>query len=334
MPNGRFSSCVSALFAATMLGAVTMALPFAVHAEHFSFMALGDTPYTLPRDYAGFQRLIDRTNRIRPAFTVHVGDIKSGATHCTDEVFAKAIEMFNSFDQPLIYTPGDNEWTDCHRANNGGYDPLERLAKLRQTMYAQADGFGRTRMALAHQSSDPQFSKFVENARWEKTGVVFASVHVIGSNNNLQRDQAAVNEYIERNSANLAWINAAFARASEVAAKGVVFFFQADLLFEKESEQDARSGFNDTINAFKRLAIAFGKPVLLIHGDHHHLVIDQPLMGPGRQRIMNVTRIMVHGDTEVHGTLVMVDTDDPDLFSYKPVYIPENIPPFKPPAKP
>ena len=325
---------MSSLFAAAACVVAFMAQPLPAGAERFSFMALGDMPYTLPRDAAGFQRLIDRTNRIKPAFTVHVGDIKNGSSHCTDDVFARAIDSFNTFDQPLIYTPGDNEWADCHRANNGGYDPIERLAKLRQMMFAQPDTFGRARAPLAHQSADPKFAKFVENVRWEKAGVVFATLHVIGSNNNLQRDQAAVNEYIERNAANLAWINAAFARASEVAAKGVAFFFQADLLFEKESEQDARSGFYDTINAFKRLAIAFGRPVLLIHGDHHHLVIDQPLIGPGRQRIMNVTRIMVHGDSEVHGTLVTVDTDDPDLFSYKPVYIPENIPPFKPPAKP
>jgi hypothetical protein len=330
MPVVRVSSCLSFLVA-VLFGA---ALAFAAHAERFSFMALGDMPYTLPRDYAGFQRLIMRTNQLKPAFTVHVGDIKNGSSHCTDEVFARAIEMFNTFDQPMIYTPGDNEWTDCHRANNGSYDPVERLPRLRQMMFAQPDTFGHAHLPLAHQSADPKFAKFVENVRWEKAGVVFATLHIVGSNNNLQRDQATVNEYIERNAANLAWINAAFARASEAAAKGVVFFFQADLLFDKEAEQDSRSGFNDTINAFKRLAIAFGKPVLLIHGDHHHLVIDQPLVGPGRQRIMNATRLMVHGDTEVHGTLVMVDTDDPDLFSYKPVYIPENIPPFRPAAKP
>ena len=35
----------------------------------------------------------------------------------------------------MIYVPGDNEWTDCHRANNGGYDPLERLAFLRAMFY-------------------------------------------------------------------------------------------------------------------------------------------------------------------------------------------------------
>ena len=29
------------------------------------------------------------------------------------------------------YTPGDNEWTDCHRPAAGGYVPTERLARLR-----------------------------------------------------------------------------------------------------------------------------------------------------------------------------------------------------------
>ena len=101
-----------------LLVAAAALLPASAGAERFSFMALGDMPYTLPRDDAGFRRLIDRTNRSKPAFTVHVGDIKNGSTHCTDEVFAKGIELFNTFDAPLIYTPGDNEWTDCHRANN------------------------------------------------------------------------------------------------------------------------------------------------------------------------------------------------------------------------
>ena len=114
-----------------------------------------------------------------------------------------------------------------------------------------------------------------------------------------------------------------------------MFALQAHLRFDKEPpETDLRSGFNDTLNAFKQHSIAWGKPVLLIHGDQHHLVIDQPLIGPGRKRIMNVTRLMVHGESEVHATLIMVDTDDPDLFSYKPVYIQENIAPFKPAGKP
>jgi hypothetical protein len=28
---------------------------------------------------------------------------------------------------PAVFTPGDNDWTDCDRANNGGFNSLERL---------------------------------------------------------------------------------------------------------------------------------------------------------------------------------------------------------------
>ena len=45
-------------------------------------------------------------------------------------------------------------------------------------------------LPLLPQSADAKFAKFVENARWEKSGVVFATLHIVGSNNNLQRDQA------------------------------------------------------------------------------------------------------------------------------------------------
>ena len=331
MPAGRFSS----LFVAALVAAA-LALPSMANAERFSFMALGDMPYNLPGDYAAFDRVIARVNSMRPAFTFHVGDIINGRTRCDDALFARVRDMFATFEGPLVYTPGDNEWTDCHRPNSGSMDPLERLAFVRRMFFPEpTQSLGKTPLRVTPQSTDAQYSKFVENARWERAGVVFATLHIPGSNNNLQRNQAAVNEYIERNAANLAWIDAAFARAQETNAKGVVLAFQAHLRFDKEPpETDLRSGFNDTLNALKRNAIAWGKPVLLIHGDQHELVIDQPLIGPGRRRIMNVTRLMVHGENEVHATLINVDTDDPDLFSYKPVDTRENIPPFKPAAKP
>lgn len=319
-----------------VLAALALCVCAAVHAERFNFVALGDTPYFLPQDYDAFGRLIARVNTIKPAFTLHLGDIISGQTRCDDALYSRVREMFATFDGALVYTPGDNEWTDCHRPNSGRYDPLERLARVREMFFPDpARSLGRAPIRVISQSADARFAKFVENARWERAGVVFATVHVPGSNNNLQRDQAAVSEYVERNAANVAWIDAVFARARESNAKGVVLAFQANLRFEMEPPQtDLRSGFNDTLIALKRNAIEWGKPVLLIHGDHHRLLIDQPLIGPGRKRIMNVTRMMVHGEDEVHATIVGIDTDNPDLFSFTPVYIQENIPPFKPAAKP
>lgn len=82
----------------------------------------------------------------------------------------------------MIYVPGDNEWTDCHRRNNGGYDNLERLAFLRHTMFAETDSFGRRRLRLEHQG--PPDGAYVENTRWKHGDVVFVGLNVPGSNNN------------------------------------------------------------------------------------------------------------------------------------------------------
>ena len=300
--------------------------------QRFHFGLWGDMPYAKAKDELKMPALLASINAGKIAFSLYDGDIKDGSSHCTDQVFSDALAMFNSLNKPVVYIPGDNEWTDCHRPASGAMDPVARLARVREMFFADPTrSHGKAPLAVTPQSATPPFSKFVENARWEKAGVVFATVHIVGSNNNLQRDQAAVNEYIERNTANLAWIDATFARARESGAKAVVLAFQAHLRFEREPpDTDQRSGFNDTLAVLKRNAIAWGKPVLLIHGDFHHLVIDQPLIGPNRRRLMNVTRLMVHGEDEVHGTLVHVDTDNPDLFTFQPVYIPENLPTVKP----
>ena len=76
----------------------------------------------------------------------------------------------------------------------------------------------------------------------------------------------------------------------------------------------------------KANAIKFGKPVLIIHGDQHRLIIDKPLMQAGRV-IYNATRLMVYGDREVQGVLVTVDPEDIDVFGFKSLTVPENLPP-------
>jgi hypothetical protein len=306
-----------------ILGVILLLCPLA-QAERFSFAALGDTPYHLPGDFDKFERLIKHVNAAKPAFTIHVGDIKPGNRPCSDEHFDRIHGMFATFEQPLIYTPGDNEWTDCHRADNGGMDPIERLAKLRSQFYADPTrSLGKMRIPLAHQAT------YIENARWERAGVVFATLHVVGSNNNLQRDQTAVNEYIARNAANLAWMRTTFEHAAKNNARAVVLAFQADLGWEHDGFDDRRSGFNDTLSVLRRHAREFGKPVLVVHGDRHRFVIDKPLR-LNRQLLTNVTRLMVFGDQEVHGVLITVDTDNPDVFSFTTLMVPENLPASKP----
>ncbi|MEX2512256.1 MAG: hypothetical protein WD398_05075 [Cyclobacteriaceae bacterium] len=155
----------------------------------FEFMAIGDLPYHLPEDYTRFERLIDNLNEYHPSLTLHVGDIKSGSSPCNDEYFEKILSYFQKFEHPLIYTPGDNEWTDCHRDAAGNYDPEERLDKLRQLFFGKTQSQGKP-MPLKTQNQFGGFEKFVENAYWEINQVSFGTFHVVGSNNNFDLDSA------------------------------------------------------------------------------------------------------------------------------------------------
>ena len=178
-------------------------------------MVMGDMPYAtkeVNRDHR-FERLIAAINKLPPAFSIHVGDIKSGSTLCDDATFEKIKAYFMTFQQPLVDTPGDNEWTDCHRKSNGPFDPLERLAKIRSMFFPKAVSWGQQTLSVTRQSDVSAFTQMVENARWVTQNILFVTVHVVGSNNNLRQNREATLEFLERNQANIAWINEAFAVA-------------------------------------------------------------------------------------------------------------------------
>jgi hypothetical protein len=292
----------------------------------FSFVALGDMPYTVPADYERFDRLIAAINRMKPAFSIHVGDIKSGSAACTDEAFAKVLDQFRSFEQPLVYAIGDNEWTDCHRTRS---DPRERLARVRKMFFAPPDrSLGRASLPLESQALVlPGFSTYVENARFAKNDVLFVTLHVVGSNNGFETfDPAAATEYFERNRANLAWLAASFAKARETDARAVVVAFQANLWDIRDSVGTVppASGFRDTIQAIEREARAYGKPVLVIQGDFHTLEITG--FRDVRMRLVpGVQRLQVMGETEVQAVRVIVDPDMPGVFGFVPLIVPENV---------
>lgn len=291
---------------------LALALSFAAQAQGFSFVALGDLPYGAPdKSYAPYRALIERINRIEPAFSVHVGDIKSGSTRCSDEEFSAQLEHFGRYAGAVVYTPGDNEWTDCHRANNGGYDPLERLGALRQRFFDGQRSLGQRPMAVESQARlMPEHGGYVENQRWQYQGVLFATLHLVGSNNNHEsRDPQASAEFFERDAANVAWIKAAFEQAEQRQAKALVLAFQADMLEPRTAYEDfpGHSGFRRSVGqTLLPLARQWGKPVLLIHGDSHRFVIDQPFTLDKRP-LPNVTRLEVPGAQDVRAVRVQVD---------------------------
>lgn len=295
-------------------------------AESFKFVAYGDMPYSVPDDYVRYERLIKKINQIKPSFSIFVGDTKSGSTPCTDEYNVIVKNYFNQFEAPLIYSVGDNEWTDCHRPKAGSYDPLERLDKIRSFFFATDKSFGKETLTL-HRQADlmPDFKLYVENSYWIKNGFLFVSLHIPGSNNNFGRNDESTLEYRKRNAANLAWIDYTFNLASKQNLAGIIFAFQADMFYSPSQSTDASSGFRDALNSFTVHSELFEKPVLLINGDSHRLKIDQPLTSRNKKFVLeNVIRLQVMGEDEVQAVEVNVDPISEQPFSFKPLILKAN----------
>jgi hypothetical protein len=271
--------------------------------DPFTYAVIGDTPYgatqltNFPKDIA----LINEDPDV--SWVIHLGDIKNSTSICADDYFGLIRADFDSFADPLVYTPGDNEWTDCHQANNGGYVPTERLAKVRSVFFDQPGvTLGRPALVL------PEGLEFRENVLWARGGVVWSTLNVPGANNDLVPWFGAASvspeqqhEYDTRLAADLAWLDLTFATARLSHAPAVVVNLQADFT----NDEAGHSGFTPLVERLTRRARDFGKPVLLLNGDSHDFKVDQPFVAPlaalypTAVAAPNLTRITVQGSTRV-----------------------------------
>ncbi|MBX2861463.1 MAG: hypothetical protein KTR14_09515 [Vampirovibrio sp.] len=298
----------------------------------FTFVAMGDMPYDEPGQLEQFEGLLTAINQLEPSptFVVHVGDTKSGTSRCSNKTYNNILKRFQTVKTPFIYTPGDNEWTDCHRIPCGWFHPVERLRKIRQMYFIDHSGLEKT-LPVAHQclsdgtscsdTLEPTVKSPVENARWDTNGVMFATIHIVGSRNNNHRNRQMRLEFERRNIANLNWLAETFRLAQKSDSQAVVIFFHANPALEWAVSD--RAGYNDFIDALHAHAADFQKPVLLVHGDSHQHRIDHPLTDKGLDRVMpNVTRLIVYGDTTIRGVQVQVipDADKNErMFLFHPV---------------
>lgn len=284
----------------------------------FSFGLIGDLPYS-SQEEKQFPHLIQVLNQEPLAFVVHVGDMKKGGTRCDDSMYAQRFSAFQGSIHPFILIPGDNDWTDCHRFSNGGFDPENRLALLRKVFFFTKSSLGKNPIPLVRQSQSKDYQEFVENVRWNMGLVLFIGLHVVGSNNNLGRTTKADSEYTRRNQANLAWMRESFRIAREGEYQGVAIFIHGNP-FEPEPEMPELSGFQDFLRDLELEAKKFGRPVALVHGDTHYFRIDKPLpRSRDKPRLMSFTRVETFGSPNVQWIRGRVDLNNPSLFSFEPV---------------
>ena len=260
----------------------------------FTFAAFGDTPYT-EEETARYLALIGDINHEKPAFVLHVGDFKSGSSPCSDALFLQRQTEFALFHAPLIYTPGDNEWSDCWRTFGAARDPLERLQKLRSLFFASSESLGQQKIALTRQSA-----AYPEHVRWTHEGITFMTLNVPGSNNNMRMPV----EYAAREKMVLDWLDASFDQARTQGHGAVVIVMQANPFLVSAT---AKNGYANLLNALIAEAQQFKGEVLLIHGDTHRYRFDQPLVDPRTRRVVrNFTRLEVFGFPFVNWVRVKV----------------------------
>lgn len=259
----------------------------AANQRAFSFGVIGDIPYGEAEIAKFTSRIQDINSDSSLDFVAHVGDIKNGSSVCSDDYFEHIRSEFDTFEHPLVYTPGDNEWVDCHRGNNGAYNPLERLAKLREVFF---DAPGKTLGATMPVKSQEELG-LPENVRFTRNRVAFSVVNIQGSNNSLQPwtgiGETAVTpeqqaEVDHRTNAVLEQVRDTFNDAARRDDRAVVLMTQADmfdpsLLAAATANPDAVSGFREVIAAIVEETNRFDGPVYLINGDSHVYAENQPL---------------------------------------------------------
>lgn len=275
----------------------------------FAFAVFGDAPYYLWEEIQ-YRRVLRQLDARDLAWVLHVGDIFWRP--CTDRLYRSRLDYFQGLRHPVIYTPGDNEWSDCHEPGSGAFAPLDRLARLRELFYPDPSrSLGGKSLELTSQGSSEIFGEFIENARWVHDGIVFATVHLVGGLNGLApfpaRTEADDAEVKRRTVAAAAWLREAFATARESDARAVVIAFHTDLHLDHAVRDPERQALEPFLTALEEDAAAFARPVVIAHGGSHEYTVDQPLVRRTTGEVLaNVTRLQVPGSPDVGWVRVIV----------------------------
>jgi hypothetical protein len=303
----------------------------------YSIGLWGDLPYSDVQKTVGVPNLVADMNSQPLAFTANDGDIKSGSSTCSDDVYDSFKATMNSLRAPAAFTPGDNDWTDCDR--DGVHSSGERLDFERKLFFSTPFTFGQHKLR-----QDVQDPPYVENRRWTVGRVTYATLNVQGSCNNLCDLAPDPAEYAARNQADIAWLRQTFAQAKAHGAAAVMLIFQADAGFDlsdatRAPVRDPKTlaqadgqpdGYHDFLSALRDETIAFRRPVAAVHGDSHYFRIDKPLLDAKGQRLENFTRVETFGDhqengnNDVHWLKVDVDPGSREVFSYQQQIVPGN----------
>ena len=193
---------------------------------------------------------------------------------------------------------------------------------MRELFFATDESLGQRKLKLTRQGDlQPQYAAWRENVRWEFEGVMLVGVNIPGSNNNW-KNRGDNREFFERLKANAAWIATNFRSAREQNMRAVMLILQANPDFEGEeaAKQKNRPGFRDGFAEFRAQLVeeakAFGKPVVVVHGDTHAYQLNEPVKDASGALVANITRLETPGSPLVGWVRAVVDANDPKVFQF------------------
>ena len=284
--------------------------------DAFSFAVMGDVPYG-DEEEARFREMLDALGAEPLAFVTHLGDFRGGPEPCSDALFRRRHAQFEASAHPFVFTPGDNEWSDCPGLR--GARSLERLAKLREVFFAADATLGRRQLPQRSQRTclSPPVEgcgcgALPENRAWRIRRVAFVTVNVSGSRNNVGRGAATDAEARCRDAGNSRWLARAAREALEPRAAALVILTQANPWWTAGHE------FDPFLEAVRRAAATFDGPVLLVHGDTHFYRLDQPFRDALGEPVANLQRLETWGSPFVGWVEVHVDPARPEPFTFTP----------------
>jgi hypothetical protein len=249
--------------------------------QPITFSMIADIPYSTSAESL-FLSYVDDHNLYSPSeFFVHVGDIKSGTTSCTESRYSTTSDILSQLTVPTFILPGDNEWNDCSNPD-AAWQLWESYFTDFEQPYCGTPAVEA--QAVRH-----------ENFAFVSKGVLFVGLNVVGGT---VHDS---DEWDTRLQQDADWVDLQFTQnAAQV---------RAAVVFGHAGPNSDRTIFFDQ---FEASSAAFGKPVLYMMGDDHHWVFDNPFSEP------NMARITIERDDPPVEVTVLMDPQDPWLVERVP----------------
>lgn len=204
--------------------------------QQMSFSVTGDVPYG-SSEISKFQTQMTNHNKYSPAkFFVHVGDILSGGSSCTESVYSTLASSMKTLEVPAYIVPGDNETVDCKSPSSGYNFFIKYFNNFEKNFCAPA---------TERQSGRNENWAFVQD------GVLFVGLDLVyGGSSAVKQAADWATQQLQ-------------AKDSQV---------RAAVLFAHFSPSTSTT-FS---TPFRKAAATFGKPVLFVHGHGHSWSTSYP----------------------------------------------------------